>query len=327
MPRHQAPEIEELGSDMDEDNKGKTKREAPPVTSSPPKQRRAEGAVTEDLLRQLLADTQAAILRAQSETLITAIDQLERKQDKRFETIEQDVRKTAATTEGLETKLIELAARVTKVEEGSTVASSEGGLAGDQGRRKLTLVVGGFPKDSRRDVIIKRVNEVLQQQGLMPDTDESPFCTGPRRTVALLPFRVRANETTSDAKNRMHRVLAGVVNARANIVGASRPMWCGVSKTPAKRLRSSHCGFLRKIVAAVDDDFLQHAEHDYGKGSTWLGQTLVGCATDPPPNIDKYKLFKVPGKPGHWLNVSGLAAEMKVQFSEIEKAIHKCVAD
>ena len=328
MPRQNKDHRDQhdVSSDEEELSRGHSKRENSASHASPAKTRRSESGVTEETLRRLLADTQAVILKAQQDTMDRAIEKLESKQEKRFTNIEAVTQKVVETTSKFEEKMNELSTRLGKLEEGSTTASSDGN-ARDGVRRRLTLVVGGFPKDSKRDVILKRVNEVLQDSNLSHLTDEKPFCTGPRRTVALLPFHIRAHEMLADAKDRMHQVLAGIVASRARISGSSKVMWAGVSKTPAERVRSGHCGLVRKLIGGIDAKFLEQCDHDYTQGSTWMGDTLIASATQAAPKIDSYKVFHVPGKPGHWVNVSGVALEMKVQFSDVERVLQKCMEE
>ena len=307
----------------DEEDERRPKREASAHGASPPKSRRGETAISEDMLRQLLHDTQTAILNAQQATLTQALRDLQTAQDKRFTALESQVSKQTKTSTNLQDQITALATRVSKVEDGSTAASSEAGVHSDAARRKLTLVIGGFAADTRRATILDKVNTLLADLKLKEQTDENPFCTGPRRTCALLPFKIRPGEGMSEAKDRMHRVLSAIVASKTTVSGMSRPLWCGVSKTPAERLRSSHCGLLRRVIAALDGQLLPHAEHDHIRGSTWLGSTLVGCTSTKAPPIDSYKIFHVPEKKGHWVNISGLAAELKVQFFQVEDELKR----
>ena len=309
--------------ESDDDKRGPPKREAPAAGDSPPKQRRGEGAVTEEVLRQLLADTTKTILAAQQDALQQTMDKMDRKNDVRFGTIETELQKGARHTEALEEKIAELSLRVGKIEEGSTTANSEVMSTTEAARRKLALVIGGFPKDTKRAVILHRVSGLLQELKLNTLVDESPFCTGPRRTCALLPFRVRPDEALQDARDRLHRVLSAIVASKTKVHGMERPLWAGISKTPAERLRSGHCTFLRRVLGILDSESVPQAEHDYQKGTTWLGDSMLSCTQTTPPRVDAYKIYQVPGKAGHWVNISAVAHELKLKFAEVESALHK----
>ena len=275
------------------------------AVESPPKTRRSEG-VSEGLLRQLLAETQKAILSAQNDTISKAISQLERRQEQRIQQVERKVDQGAGRQDQVETALRDVQARLQKLEDTSTTAGSETNVV-DSTRRKLTLVVGGWPRDSRRGVILDKVGATLRELKLLDLCDEAAFCTGPRRTCALLPFRVRPGESQGDARQRMHSVLGAIVKARVAIQGGTKPMWAGVSKTREERLRSSHCGFVRQIAREIGME-PEHLEHDYNAGTTWIGDDMVACMTHPAPAVDSYKLLTLPKeRGGGWINLSSLA--------------------
>ena len=126
---------------------------------------------------------------------------------------------------------------------------------------KFNLVLGGFPRHTRKPDILAKVNQLLAKIDVTSDLDEDAFVTGPRRSSALLPFRVRANEGFSDAKSRMHRVLGAIVRAREPIHGMDRPLWAGVAKTPAEREISGHCTWVRGVCRNLDPTALERLEH------------------------------------------------------------------
>ena len=291
---------------------------------SPPKTRRAEAALSEDVLRQLLAETQRAILNAQNDMLTNAIAQLEDRQNRRIQQVEQKMDDGARRHDQVESALREIHGRLQKLEDTSTTAPSESGTL-DTTRRKLTLVVGGWPRDSRRAVILAKISEMLKELKVEDLCDENAFCTGPRRTCALLPFRVRTGETAGDARQRMHSVLGAIVKSRTPIEGATKPVWAGVSKTREERLRSAHYGFIRQIAREVDADAVEGLEHDYNAGTTWIGDDKVACMTSTAPTIDSYKLLTMPKERGAgWVNLSALARGLRTTFPKVE-AIAKAI--
>ena len=73
----------------------------------------------------------------------------------------------------------------------------------DEDRRKSTLVVGGWPKDSRRKSILKDLHDALKALDLERYLDDSGFCTGPRRSVALLPMPQRSGESAQDHRKHV----------------------------------------------------------------------------------------------------------------------------
>ena len=161
-------------------------------------------------LRQMLADAQRAILSAQNETLTTAIAQLERRQDSKIEAIEKKLGEQNQQQSRFDDTLGEVQTRLLRLEEGgSTAAPSHSGSV-PVSQRRLTLVIGGFPRDSKRALIHDKVDNVLSSL---------EFTTGPRRTCALLPFKQRQGESFNDAKQRLHFVLGAIVKAKFLLQG------------------------------------------------------------------------------------------------------------
>ena len=322
-------DVEKVGSDLEidsgdgADRATAVKRGGSGVHSSPPKSRRGDEVVfPESMLRSLLADTQAAILKAQDATIKTAMSQLEHRQESRFQDLEKSVEAGTKRQDVVEAALHELQARLAKVEEGSTTASTNGQNKGvDEQRRKLTLILGGFPRDSRRKQVVDTIAKLLRKHKLRDLCDEEPFTTGPRRSVALLPFRVRNGEGPSDARARMHRVLGVLSKAREALEGSDRVLWVGVSKTKEERARSTHCTFVRSLVRQLQPASLDLLEHDYQEGTTWIGDDVVASMNLDPPKIDSYKLFSLPKegmKKDAWLNLSLLAHALKLPFDQVE---------
>ena len=89
----------------------------------------------------------------------------------------------------------DLAARLSKVEERSTTASSTG-EGGIDMCRKLTLIIGGLERDTKKSFILKTVKGVLSKIDMQQALDEESFLTGPRSSIALLPFRVRVGKSS-----------------------------------------------------------------------------------------------------------------------------------
>ena len=67
-------------------------------------------------------------------------------------------------------------------------------------RNRLTLVLAGFPKDTRKSEILDKIEAVLTKLDLMRSkTDADALTTRPRSTFALLRFEARKNESRSHA--------------------------------------------------------------------------------------------------------------------------------
>ena len=172
--------------------------------------------------------------------------------------------------------------RLLRLEEGSTAAPSESASL-DQARRRMTLVLGGFPRNTKRVTIPEVVESMTTTCARSATSAPSP----PRLDVHV---RLRPGEAPGDAKQRWHAVLSGVIRAKIPIKGMLKPMWAGISKSKEERLRSSHCG--------------------------------LTCATAILPEVDSWKIHTAPKERGHaWVNVSVLAKGLGVPFERVEAAL------
>ena len=201
----------------------------------------------------------------------------------------------------------------------SLTGSTVSGGAEDLRQNRLTLVIGGFARDTRRQEVIKRVNQALRDLRVDQLTDREPFATRPRTSFVLLKFEERRTETYDQARSRMHEVLSAIVKGRVKLEGQERPMWSGVAKSRAEREKAQHCGRIRAVVRYFDSGRLDQVDSDYAKGTSWLGQFMVGSASEPQPE-QKGDVFFVyedrTDKP--WINLTALSGELQSDLTEVQ---------
>ena len=138
---------------------------------------------------------------------------MEARHGSRIERLESSVTSVDDTVKGL-------SARLEAVEK-KLPGSSAAGL---DDKRRHTSVLGGWERATRRGTILSEVEEALRGLELLQFTDTKPFTTGPRRSIALLPFETRP---------------ASPSPARRNVCSRSfQVSWTASSKPP--RVRS--CG-------------------------------------------------------------------------------------
>ena len=158
---------------------------------NPKKERSTGDTVTLDVakIRGLLVEQSKELLAAQQAQLSKAVQEMEAKVESRVCQVEEQVAALAGQNVALEGKVTQLESALQEL--ASTVqAAGPGGQSAqgvDWGRRKSTLVVGGWPRDSRRQTILKELNEAFRTLNLEGEIDQEAFCTGPRRSLALLP--------------------------------------------------------------------------------------------------------------------------------------------
>ena len=136
---------------------------------SPLKLRRGEdNAITVELLQKLLADTQRAILQNQREVLRDELQLLEQNNNQRFEKVHQALQAHDDKFEAMERTIQTMQAKLDG-EVSSTAASSD--PQRDKDRR--TVIVGGWPRDTRRQDILNSMKKVIDTLQLAPDLDGS----------------------------------------------------------------------------------------------------------------------------------------------------------
>ena len=262
-------------------------------------------------LENLLDQQCEKILKANREHSQGLLDALEQRQATRFLSIERTVEGLEYTVEGFDARLRSVEERLQK-----------GIPKDDEGRRRWTLVFGGWDRDTRRATILAELDQAMHKLGLRDDLDEAPFTTGPRRAVALANIGRRQGESDADRKGRMHRIVTGF--SKANLVtSARRKIWAGYSKTKAERDTAGHCSWIRRVVAALSEDALPLLDCEYGTGTAWLGQSLVSSVMrDIPPGSEAGDMI-VHDKDGikGWVNIKLLAKEMKVNERKVREGL------
>ena len=136
-------------------------------------------------------------------------------------------------------------------------------------------MIGGFPRDTRKSSILEQVTSALHKLNVYSLTDETPFCTGPRRSSALLPFRVRADEDHAAARDRMHKVISAFAKEDIMVVEHGKKMWAGASKSKSEREVSGHCALVRAVAHRQLPVAIKDMDCDYTLGKS-LGRRLLG---------------------------------------------------
>ena len=261
---------------------------------SPKKQKGAEEVVTLSALRTLLAETSHSLLQAQQVQITTALTSFEERQSSRLDKVEETIQTQGTAMGEVQAQLRELQDRVAKVELGGPSYSSGSD-------RKLTLVFGGWPSDTRRSVLLHQLDKALQGLRLREYLDMEPFTTGARRSVALCQFKRRGHETDGDTRQRMIQIIQVVNTSKVQLEGSQKPMWATFSKTPEERGRASLAAVVRKAV-------MRHAPHrvgdldlEYPTGRTWIRDDQLTGLGNPPDEVHQPRLITTKGGLGGWI--------------------------
>ena len=300
--------------DSDEEMQGRAKNDSP----KKPRLGASNSDLTVDMMRALLAETRDSLMLSTKEVIRSEVAALEDRQEVRLKKLDDTVAGQGGRLAEMEKQLSTLQGRMDKLEDGgSTTASSD---LSDSGR-KLTLVVGGFPRDSRKQVVLETVQKMIQDLRLDNQLDRSPFCTSPRTSFCLLPFTRRVGESYAEARDRMHKAMGVMIRSQTMVDGSKRPLWVGPSKTKEERAVAAHCSFIRKVVAYFSPDRVADIDSDYGRGTAWLGRSKLGCAKSQPGDSD-HKIFRFVSKPNEpWIDLSAMASELQSDVDEVESYV------
>ena len=277
-----------------------------------PKRSRGAGAgvkmppqtgVTIEAIQQLLAQQSATLMEAQRET----VAQLESRQNEKIKGLEQKMGQQAHVSRDLHTAIKDLEDRMAKVEHAGKQAPA---ISSGQDPRRLTLVFGGWGKQTRRHVILHQLGEAVQKLSLGAKFDSAPFTTGPRRSVALCNFQQRSSEGLGDTRGRMLEIITAVNSAKALLTGGDRPLWCSFSRTPEERGKASLPGFTKKVVMAHKPQAKEDLDVEYASGMSWMDDAqLTGMGEGPTTE----GILKVDTRAGPgWVDLRSLASKAGV---------------
>ncbi|CAE6963578.1 unnamed protein product [Symbiodinium sp. CCMP2592] len=235
--------------------------------------------------------------------------EMEAKVELRVAGVEKQVVEAQERSAVLETKVEQLEAALKDLTQ--MVKSGQGprNLGDDVERRRSTLVFGGWPKDSRRVDILADLKEALPKLGLATECDESPFCTGPRRSIALLSVPLRAMETEQGRRARMFKFVSAFQGHEVSSKSGTK-LWCNFSKSPKERAIAAHASLVKRVVAHFDGEIAANQlDFEYRTGSVWGPQAMMASALLPhPPGVAaKHILVDEDSDHKHWIDVSQVA--------------------
>ncbi|CAE7949162.1 unnamed protein product [Symbiodinium sp. KB8] len=299
---------------------------------NPKKEKNLSDTVTLDVakIRGLLVEQSRELLSAQQSQLNKAVQEMEAKVESRVCQVEEQVASLAGQNVALESKVTQLETALQELAD-TVKGGGSGGrvLPGvDEGRRRSTLVIGGWPRDSRRQTILKELNEAIRTLNLGGDIDQEAFCTGPRRSLALLPMTARPGEPDADKRARMFKVVSAFASNQV-VSGAGTKLWCSFSKTPEERAVAAHASLIKRVVAEFDADIAQNSlDFEYKTGTAWGPDGMLCSAHLPvPPKHDHKGIDEVGEAPfKKWIDVGLLARLVSKPPKKVREMIEQCRA-
>ncbi|CAE7232723.1 unnamed protein product, partial [Symbiodinium sp. CCMP2456] len=265
----------------DKDDGGRAKRQGDKDDGGrSPKRGTAPSVVTVDMqhLEMLLQQNGEKIMEAQRMHLEARMGALEELTGKRMASAETRLGNMETKMETVEARIEDL---VQQMKEGAGRGSA--GPAGAE--RQLTLVYGGWQRDTRRADILKDFKAALQKLEVWDLLDFDPFVTGPRRSTALSVFEVRGGETEYHTKRRMHRVVRALAENQVHLQGGKK-MFATYARSKQEREMASHASWVRRAVHNLDADKVALLDLEYQTGGVWAGNSFVASAKQPcPPGV------------------------------------------
>ena len=271
------------------------------------------------MMEHLLAQHAEKIMKAQRENLDGMMALFEQKTNARIDHIEGKTTEVDKRVQAVEDRMVQMQEQLSQALRNDKV-SSGGGVD-----RRMTLIFGGWERDSRRTVILQQLDEALSQLGLRDHLDHAPFCTGPRRSTALCTFETRNGESDHATRKRMHAVVLGLANAKVPIPPTGRKLFATYSKTKGERAVAGHASWVKRTMTSFGQDFSEGLDIEYNSGTCWMGASLISSATRPiPPGCDNSGIIadEVEGYK-MWIDTRAIAKESKIPAKDIAEAFEE----
>ena len=196
----------------------------------------------------------------------------------------------------------------------------------DDERHRTTLIFGGWPKETPRKRILDQLDAAFGKLELDSLCDGKPFCTGARRSMALLSFQARAGENAVAVRGRMSAMVAAVSNAEIYVGdggrGDERRLWVAFSRPREVRLNGNHAAMIRRSVRQLAAEKEGDLETEYGTGTVWLLGQKIASARDPPTEGCEADLLRDEDRACRpWVQIKKMAGLLKVSQDRVRQVL------
>ena len=292
-----------------------------------PQKARGMMMVDIEMLKSLFAEQSATLLDQQRRAMEETKTELRREVRQGEERVMAEMRQNTDKISELQNQNSDIQKRLTALEtrpmatSASSTAIPEGVAHTD--KHKFTLIFGGWAKETKRAELLGQLHEALQRLSVAKLTDYPGFCTGPRRSLALMSFKLRGNEGYYDMRDRMNSVIRAVNSSSTSLRGGSK-LWAGFSKSKAERDRGSVAALTRRVIRYLSPDAEDQLETEYASGTAWLKDTKVCSAMPPADGVAQGDLFQgFDTLEGAWIHVGELSKALHVSAGEVTKVIQE----
>ena len=273
--------------------------------------------VTLSELRSILLEQTKQLQDSQAASVDQAVKRMEKTMDDKLGVFEGQVAKMDDRVGVLERQIEEL------LKKGQEPQPLRGLGADDADRRARTLVYGGWPRDTRRGVILDELRTFLSSLGVKDHLDAEPFTTGARRSMALSAFKQRPGESFADMRARMHQVVLAF-STGGQLTKAGGKAWCSYSKTRAERAKGAHAGWIKRVVGHLKPEMISTLDVEWSSGSVWQ-DSLWGSSDLPvPPGTDMRGVLvrdDLEAKP--WVSAKLMAADLKLRERDVRACLEE----
>ena len=217
--------------------------------------------------------------------------------------------------------------------QGAKPASADDSLTEEERR---TLVVGGWPQDTRRSVIEEESKTLLADSSICQLVDQAQVTVwGPRRSVGMLKFVPRAGEGEKELRNRMWGVVKAIRELKqifpsAEATGDPKPAWGAFVKTREGRKRSQLVSQVRRVTMQLAMDTKtdqgqpfkpasvtpESYDCDWNNGTVWHGAYKLASSTHRRPAGGDFLVL-----PGGWVDVNALTAVTGATTAAVRAAL------
>ena len=318
---------------------GGQKREAPTegVTESPKRGR--EDVVTLTAIQAMLKQQTDEIKRqseelrrAQLQDLKDIAKNLEQTTKRQVDEIRQEVTQVRKELGDQGGQFKDIQAHVQKLEhrlllvENRSLSSAAASTASTEPDRALSVMVGGWPSDTRRDDLLGYGKSALQRLDALKYLDAELFTTGLRRGYLLSNLKIRTEENQESARQRMMEFVKTVNEAQYKAEGMqpSGKLWASKSRGKAEREKGAHAGKIRKIFHQAAPQLVPSLECEYSSGTVFYQALTVGSAAMMRP--DRGKIAAGRG-PGFWVDLAGIAKATSKSVDEVEQLWKAAIAN
>ena len=178
--------------------------------------------------------------------------------------VKKELRKHGDYIDQLREQNESMEARIAAIEAGRFSAGSD--APSSRGAQPNLLVMGGWPQDTAKDVLLRELGDCLSNIGIK-DSFSDIFCTGPRRGYALALVKEVQGESPQDLKRRLINIAQQI--RYASPAGAYDGKWQNASCVVGQnKAGTSPCQSRGKNQAAHSD---HSARRIWERGSGLFG--------------------------------------------------------